>query len=325
MSAQLISVIVPSHNHRAFIGSAIESIFNQTYPAVETIVIDDGSADGTPEWLRQTYGERIAHFVAHENRGAHAAINEGIGIARGDYIAILNSDDVFAPTRLSTFLEAMQANAWDLAFSNLTFIDAHGRALQNSKASAAYSRAMERMSNYSIEEALVRENFSITTSNFVVKRDTFNRIGFFRGFRYSHDWDFLLRCVGRCSIGWIREPLLHYRLHPNNTIQEGQHWKLSTENALVYVSFLLEGGSERVPVAGDFVLESESFEPLVVTWLMVEARRVGLKELMRELEEGKLPGRVAAVFNERQIPSGLSTRRILKRVRRSPLAAIFGR
>ncbi len=321
----MISVVVPSYNHRAFIGSAIESIFDQTYPTIEIIVIDDGSTDGTPEWLRQAYGTRITHLVAHENRGAHAAINEGIGIARGDYIAILDSDDVFVPTRLSTFIEAMQTNAWDLAFSNLTFIDAHGRALQNGKASAAYSRALERMSNYSIEEALIRENFTITTSNFVVKRDTFDRVGTFRGFRYSHDWDFLLRCVGQCNIGWIREPLLHYRLHPDNTIHEGQHWRLSTENALVYVSFLLERGTHRVPVAGDFVLESESFEPLIVTWLLVEAHRVGLKELMLEMEAGKLHDRVAAAFNKRKIPSGLSTRRILKRVRRSPLAAIFGR
>ena len=323
MDADLISVIVPSLNHRAFIGAAIESIFHQTYPAIEIIVVDDGSTDGTPAWLRQVYGTRITQLVTQENLGAHSAINEGMGVARGRYLAILDSDDVFVPTRLSTLVEAIRLNSWDIAFSNLIFVGADGRALTKGSVNASYSRKLEQFSNSSAEEALVCENIAITTSNFIAKRELFDQVGKFRGLRYCHDWDFLLRCVGRCKIGWLREPLLHYRLHEHNTIHEGKGWRLSTENALVYVLFLLEGKGNYLALTGNRVLDSESLEPLVVTWLFAEARRVGPEELLRQAESGELHHRVGEALNKLRVPSGFSARRILKRIRKSRLAALF--
>ena len=219
MNADLVSVVIPSYNHREFIDSAIASVIAQNYPAVELIVIDDGSTDGSPDWLRRIYGKRIAHLMTRENRGTHTAINEGIGLASGKYIAILNSDDVFEPTRLATLLESMQANDWDIAFSNLTFIDAQGRPCNDHKIAIGHARDLKQLLSFSIEEGIIRQNFLVTSSNLLIKREIFDRVGTFRGFRYCHDWDFLLRCLGYCSFGWVRQPLLRYRIHKHNTIR----------------------------------------------------------------------------------------------------------
>src|SRR5262249_15626438 len=93
--AGLASVILPAYNHAAYIEEAVRSVLAQTWPDVELIVVDDGSTDGTLERARELaaqYPQRM-RVIAQANQGAHVAINRGLAEARGDYLAILNSDD----------------------------------------------------------------------------------------------------------------------------------------------------------------------------------------------------------------------------------------
>ena len=109
MSAPLdgasISVVVPTFNDVGRIGDALTSIVGQTLPPSEIVVSDDGSNDGTEQFVRE-FGERQAGNVAvryvrlSSRSGAWAARNEGIEIARGEWIATCDSDDVWAPTKL---------------------------------------------------------------------------------------------------------------------------------------------------------------------------------------------------------------------------------
>ena len=93
-----LSVVIPTYNCGAFVGQAIDSALAQTYPAVEVVVVDDGSTDDTAERLR-AYGGRI-RVVTQENRGLSAARNAGIAAAGGTYVALLDSDDAFHPRKL---------------------------------------------------------------------------------------------------------------------------------------------------------------------------------------------------------------------------------
>src|SRR5579864_4898833 len=92
----LVSVVLPSYNHRRFVSSAIRSVYRQTYRPIELIIIDDGSTDRSAETIREFLDTTLppagisVHFSTRKNRGAHATINEGIEKASGDYIAILN-------------------------------------------------------------------------------------------------------------------------------------------------------------------------------------------------------------------------------------------
>src|SRR6476620_11007346 len=97
----LISIVIPSYNHRNFIWETIRSAQAQTQQPVEIIVLDDGSTDGSFEYLQREFAGSLAHLKQRANRGAHATINDAIALSRGEWIAILNSDDVYTPERLA--------------------------------------------------------------------------------------------------------------------------------------------------------------------------------------------------------------------------------
>jgi glycosyltransferase involved in cell wall biosynthesis len=121
-TAPAVSVVIPTYNRSALLLNAIESVLRQTYTDYELIVIDDGSTDDTRERL-QPYMERIRYFY-QENKGASAAQNAGIQVARGKWVSILASDDTWLPTKLERQLEALAAlgNEYGACFTDCNFI-----------------------------------------------------------------------------------------------------------------------------------------------------------------------------------------------------------
>lgn len=106
MSQPLVSVIIPSYNYGQFVGQAVDSALKQTYSPIEIIVVDDGSEDDTRERLSQ-YGDRI-RYVYQQNQGLSAARNTGMRIARGEYLAFLDSDDAFHPRKVELQIHYIQ-------------------------------------------------------------------------------------------------------------------------------------------------------------------------------------------------------------------------
>lgn len=94
----LVSVVIPSYNHKKYVIKAIESVLDQTWPQVDLIVIDDGSKDGSPEAIAQLFEARGGfRFIARENRGLLKTLNQGLSLARGKFFCELASDDYFPP------------------------------------------------------------------------------------------------------------------------------------------------------------------------------------------------------------------------------------
>lgn len=102
---RLVSVIIPTYNRAHVLGRAVDSVLAQTYSPVEVVVVDDGSTDTTPELLAG-YGDRI-RVLTQENAGVSAARNLGIRESRGDFIALLDSDDAWTPDKLAVQMEVM--------------------------------------------------------------------------------------------------------------------------------------------------------------------------------------------------------------------------
>src|SRR6185503_19618165 len=103
MQSPLVTVIIPTFNRRQWISICLDSVKAQTYPHIETLVIDDGSSDGTVEWLRSQPEYSFARV--HEqpkNGGASVARNDGIRLARGELIAFIDSDDALLPNHVET-------------------------------------------------------------------------------------------------------------------------------------------------------------------------------------------------------------------------------
>src|SRR2546427_6326963 len=123
----LVSIIIPSYNHARYIDAAIESALGQTYEHIEAIVVDDGSSDDSLNHLVKINDPRFS-FYAQENQGAHVAINRGLGLASGEFLAILNSDDVFHPDRIQELMsEFRNDQAVELLATWIEVIDATGQ------------------------------------------------------------------------------------------------------------------------------------------------------------------------------------------------------
>lgn len=228
----LISVVMPSYNHSRYVMEAARSVLSQTYQNLELIVIDDGSSDNSVDLLRTIDDSRL-HLEVQENRGAHAAINRGLEMAQGDYLAIINSDDVFDPRRLTECLRLMDVEQSDFACTWIRVVDAEGnekgikQAWKNMLPSWA-SKAKECVywegNDFALN--LLSSNFVSTTSNMIFRRTVFERIGGMRNLRFSHDWDFMLRLAPEFTCSVVPLPLMDYRLHGSNTISSNRKWML---------------------------------------------------------------------------------------------------
>lgn len=104
-----ISVIIPTYNRKNTLPRAVESVLNQTYKPVKIIIVDDGSTDGTKEWFSEMYP--LVHYIYQVNSGVSLARNTGINSARGDWIALLDSDDEWLPDKLELQVKLLQNNA----------------------------------------------------------------------------------------------------------------------------------------------------------------------------------------------------------------------
>jgi glycosyltransferase involved in cell wall biosynthesis len=108
MQFMKVSAVIPTYNRSSQVCRAIDSVLAQTVRVEEIIVVDDGSTDGTADAVRDRYGCRVV-LLEQENAGAAAARNRGIREARGEWIAFLDSDDVWMPTKIERQFEALAA------------------------------------------------------------------------------------------------------------------------------------------------------------------------------------------------------------------------
>jgi glycosyltransferase involved in cell wall biosynthesis len=220
METPKVSVIMPAYNHEKFVGEAIESVLNQTCTDFEFIIINDGSTDGTDSVIR-AYNDTRIRYLNQDNQGAHNTINKGISIAKGDYISIINSDDLYHPDRLSFLVGKAQSQNAVFAFTDLIFINESGKQIKDEhwlmNLKSKYSECC------SLEETFLSGNIAVTTSNFFFLSRILKEIGSFRPYRYVHDYDFAVRALLRYPENFLYisdKKFLSYRRHGTNTIEE---------------------------------------------------------------------------------------------------------
>jgi len=207
-----VSVIIPTYNRAYLFGKAIKSVLNQTYKDFEIIVIDDGSTDNTEEITRGFKDKRVKYIKKYKkNRGISVARNIGIKMARGKYIALLDSDDEWLPEKLDKQINILQSESPEVGvvYSNLCYIDENGnnmnRKLRISKKAEGY-----------IYEDLLEKYCVSPPSSFLIKKECFNRVGLFDDLLSGQeDWDMWIRIAKYYRFTLIKIPLVKYRLHSN--------------------------------------------------------------------------------------------------------------
>jgi len=271
MAHNTCSVVIPSYNHARFIEGSIASALAQSCPAREIIIVDDGSTDGSVELLKSYQTTSGIRLFFQNHQGAHAAINNGIAASQGDYIAILNSDDLYHADRIERLLSAASAaERYFFAFTKLDFIDGSGRHCVNCRPSLRYAKLLQQAEKDSFASPFLHGNPAMTSSNFFLSRSLYQRVGPFRNLRYVHDWDWALRAAALAQPVFIDKPLLSYRVHPGNTLSEPDKWRHMLEDAFFFASALLH---ERIAVHGEDIyfnclLKNDNFMPVLTLYFL---------------------------------------------------------
>jgi len=224
-----VSVIIPSFNHEAYIDEAVESVLTSSVDDVELIIIDDGSTDDSRRILEAYRDDPRVNLHFQKNCGAHAALNRGLEIARGETAFILDSDDAFSPDRIPVLAEKLKANSdAALAASWIRVIDAQGAEIGVKEAWRSMPPWPAPKPGPLLSDlgdprlALLETNWISTTSNLAFPLSLVREHGLrFAPLRYAHDWDFILAACAFGPVELIEKPLLRYRVHGANTIDDG--------------------------------------------------------------------------------------------------------
>jgi glycosyltransferase involved in cell wall biosynthesis len=206
-----VTVLLTCYNHFRYLPEALEGVRKQTFRDYEIIAIDDGSKDETREWLAKQPDVRCV--FNEQNLGTYETLNVGLRIARGEFIAVLNDDDVWLPNKLARQVELLDGHPGvGLVHTGGHFIDGDGKQTEGNPLGFAFPR----FETGDILLGLVYEN-KIIASAALARRACFDEGGGFnREYFGSGDWEMWFRIAERWHVGFVDEPLTLYRVHGAN-------------------------------------------------------------------------------------------------------------
>ena len=217
----LISIIIPSYNSATFISQTIESVLAQSYQDWEMIIVDDCSSDNSIDIIKNytKKNSAIKLITLNKNCGVANARNVGLENAKGDYIAFLDSDDLWDKNKLQEQINFMVHNNIPLSYTSYIKIDEEGKVIGKVIAPEWVDYKKMLKSNY------------IACSSAIVKRDALYNL-YFPPLRLRQDHAFWLSLLKKGIIAYgVNEPLLHYRVRKksissNKAVAAYYQWKL---------------------------------------------------------------------------------------------------
>jgi glycosyltransferase involved in cell wall biosynthesis len=203
-----VSVVIPAYNAARTIGPTIASALVQTISDLEIVVVDDGSDDTTVTAARRWKDPRVA-VISQANAGAAAARNTGIAAARGRYVALLDADDLWLPTKLERQLALLHQHAHASAVqTGAYFVDDDLRLMSVRECHP---------SDDALLDTLRFRNMPANMSAIMIERDKFAEIGDFdTSLEILEEWDMHIKCARWCGLQSVVEPLVLYRVHAGN-------------------------------------------------------------------------------------------------------------
>lgn len=200
----LVSVVMPVYNGEKFIAETITTILGQTYAELELIIVNDGSVDSTAEVVSGFTDQRLIVCNLPRNQGVSHARNAGSELARGEYLAFCDSDDLYMPDKLQTQIEYLLSHpAVDVCSTYFTLLDG----------------GEERIISYPLTDQEIKSYFfsgnCFCGAGVVGKTTVFRRFKYTAGLKVAQDYDLWTRMAnGGVVFANVPRPLMKYRMHP---------------------------------------------------------------------------------------------------------------
>lgn len=200
----MISVIIPTHNRSESLKKSIESVLNQTYKNIELIIVSDGSTDNTEQVVKEF--QKIYNFIklisVIPNKGANNARNEGIRLAKGNYIAFLDDDDEWLPSKLENQIKIFDENSEvGLVYSGINVIYEEEKIQYNATGGTVGDLSTD----------ILLTNVIGSTSSVMVKKEVLNKSGLFdTELPAAQDYDLWIRICQNTKVGYVKEPGVNY-------------------------------------------------------------------------------------------------------------------
>jgi len=208
-----VSIVMAAKNYARFLPMAVESVRAQTFADWELLIIDDGSRDDTPQAVRPFLTDPRVRYVRSDSLGQSRAKNLGIGLSRGEFVAFLDADDAWLPTKLEKQLARFIPSV-GVIYSRRLLMDEDGRVAKPQAASAT-DESTRRRTEVAPPSMFV-QNF-VCFSSAVVRREVFARVGAFNPeWDLSIDYDLWLRVGKHYEFACVDEPLVLYRTGHGN-------------------------------------------------------------------------------------------------------------
>ena len=288
MSEPLVSIIIPTFNRRRWIGECLQSVLAQSYPHIETLVIDDASTDGTVEWLRTNPDYSFAKVhVQPQNGGASVARNTGIDLARGELIAFIDSDDLLEPAHIETAVRTFQSQPNVGLFAcDSTLIGTDGEVLYEGK---TWHEIQSELKHYPVRTGRreLKDVFAFSNifPGFTLPKAVFEKLG---GFNQSlfpmDDYDLMLRVAGAgYGVHYQHEPLARRREHtgqcsgPANSIETCRQQIITLEAALDRNPELRSAG------AGVRKRMAQAKLELAISYMKAGRRGIGISAMLKAI------------------------------------------
>jgi glycosyltransferase involved in cell wall biosynthesis len=205
-----VSVIVPTYNRRALLQQALDSVFQQVWDGWELIVVDDGSSDGTIDYLNSLTSTKVRLvLLPHSGNVAHVR-NAGAKTAAGAYLAFLDSDDLWEPTKLAVQMTRMREANAQWSYTGYDLIDSFGRAVPARSGRFA-------MASGQITERILSAEVAVGISTLLVSAALFEGVGLFDedpALNLREDYDLALRLSVVEPVVAVSDTLVHFREHP---------------------------------------------------------------------------------------------------------------
>jgi glycosyltransferase involved in cell wall biosynthesis len=215
-----VTFAIAAYNHEKYVLASLESVWNDSYPHKEILIIDDGSSDDTPNIIRRWCEQKNWVDISYQtepNAGITATLNKLISASTGEYIRLVSSDDLLVPGGTQEMVSVLDGDCEAMAvFGDAVLIDSTGVKIGHSTliANGADKKKLSRPDRLACE---VIKNWSVSGPVILIRRDFYRRFGSYDESLLVDDWDLYLRVVAIGGLRFIDRPVAEYRIHGLNT------------------------------------------------------------------------------------------------------------